>query len=63
MSEAPLVISFYTENTPYQLEIHVTRIASCNEHGIEAEIEGIPSEGSVGAQLRLKLNLFTSAKS
>ena len=45
MSETPLVISFYTENTPYQLEA-MSLIASCNELGIEAEIEGLPSEGS-----------------
>jgi hypothetical protein len=45
MSEVPLVVSYYTKNTPYQLEV-MALIASCNEHGIEAEIEGIPSAGS-----------------
>jgi hypothetical protein len=38
-------VSFYTENTPYQLEA-MSLIASCNDLGIEAEIEGIPSAGS-----------------
>lgn len=45
MSLDPLVISFYTENSPYQLEV-MALIASCQAHAIEAEIEGIPSEGS-----------------
>jgi hypothetical protein len=45
MSLKPLVVSFYTENTPYQLEA-LSLIASCKELGIEAEIEGVPSEGS-----------------
>ena len=45
MSNVPLVVSFYTENTPYQLEA-MSLIASCNALGIEAEIEGVPSEGS-----------------
>ena len=45
MSLDPLVISFYTENSPYQLEV-MALIASCQSHGIDAEIEGIPSEGS-----------------
>lgn len=45
MSEAPLVVSFYTENTPYQLEA-MSLITSCNDLGIEAEIEAVPCEGS-----------------
>lgn len=45
MSDSPLVISFYTENSPYRLNA-LSLIESCNEHGIEAEIESIPSEGS-----------------
>lgn len=45
MSRDPLVISFYTENSPYQLEA-MSLIASCNTYGIEAEVDGIPSEGS-----------------
>ena len=45
MAQDPLVISFYTENSPYQVEA-LSLIHSCHAHGIEAEIEGIPSEGS-----------------
>jgi hypothetical protein len=45
MSQDPLVISFYTENSPYQLEA-MSLIASCNSHNIEIEVEGIASEGS-----------------
>lgn len=40
-----MIVSFYTENTPYQLEA-MSLIASCNAFGIDAEIEGVPSEGS-----------------
>jgi hypothetical protein len=53
MSEVPLVISFYTENTPYQLEV-MALIASCSELGIEAEIEALPSEGSWERNCALK---------
>lgn len=45
MCTTPLVVSFYTEGTPYQLEA-MSLIASCKDFDIEAEIEGIPSEGS-----------------
>lgn len=45
MSSDPLVISFYTEGTPYQLEA-MSLIASCNAWEIEAEIEGVSSQGS-----------------
>ena len=41
----PLVISFYTKNTPYQLDAHHL-IASCEKFGIEHAIEGIDSHGS-----------------
>ncbi len=44
MAQEPLVISFYTENSPYQVEA-LSLIHSCHTLGIEAEIEGIPSEG------------------
>ncbi len=44
-SQAPLVISYYTENTPHQLEI-LSLIDSCNAMGIEAEIQGLPCRGS-----------------
>ena len=52
-TQDPLVISFYTENTPYQLEV-LALISSCNELGIEAEIEGVPSEGSWERNCALK---------
>ncbi len=41
----PLVISFYTKNTPYQLDAHHL-MASCDKFGIEHHIEGIDSYGS-----------------
>jgi hypothetical protein len=44
MSQGPLVVSYYTENTPYQLEA-LSLIASCNAHGVECEIDGVPSMG------------------
>ncbi len=41
----PLVISFYTIDTPYEEEVkHLRR--SCEEFGIAHDIEGIPSSGS-----------------
>ncbi|MBS0621022.1 MAG: hypothetical protein JSS61_06150 [Verrucomicrobia bacterium] len=43
--QEPLIISFYTENTPYQLEA-LSLIASCREFDLDWEIEGIPSQGS-----------------
>jgi len=45
MKQKPLVISFYTENTPYQFEA-MSLINSCHMHGIELEIQGIASTGS-----------------
>lgn len=41
----PLVISFYTKNTPYQLDAHHL-MGSCKKLGIEHYIEGIDSHGS-----------------
>src|SRR5476651_1555473 len=41
----PLVISFYTKNTPYQLDAHHL-IASCEKFGVEHAVEGIDSLGS-----------------
>jgi hypothetical protein len=41
----PLVVSFYTKNTPYQLDAHHL-IASCEKFGIEHAVEGIDSYGS-----------------
>ena len=45
MSEIPLVISFYTKDTPYEEEVQYL-IRSCYEWGIQHEIEGVPSSGS-----------------
>jgi hypothetical protein len=41
----PLVVSFYTKNTPYQLDAHHLQ-ASCDKFGLEHHIEGIDSYGS-----------------
>lgn len=41
----PLVISFYTKDTPYQLDAHHL-IASCDKFALEHHIEGIESHGS-----------------
>jgi Nucleotide-diphospho-sugar transferase len=53
MAQVPLVISFYTENSPYQLEA-LNLITSCRSLGIDAEIEGIPSAGSWELNYALK---------
>ena len=45
MSTSPLIISFYTENTPYQIEV-LSLINSCDELGVELEVEGVPCLGS-----------------
>lgn len=45
MNRFPLVISFYTLDTPYEQEVeHLIR--SCEKFSIEHQIEGIPSHGS-----------------
>jgi len=49
----PLVISFYTENTPYQLEV-MHLIESCQRLGIEAQIEGVPSQGTWDVNCAIK---------
>jgi hypothetical protein len=41
----PLVISFYTKDTPYQLNAHHLS-ASCEKFGLKSHIEGIDSHGS-----------------
>lgn len=41
----PLVVSFYTIDTPYEEEVRGLR-ESCERFGIESLIEGIPSTGS-----------------
>ena len=45
VNQEPLVVSFYTENTPYQLEV-LSLIHSCGELGIELEVEAVPCLGS-----------------
>ena len=45
MNQEPLVVSFYTENTPYQVEV-LHLIESCKKFGIESDIVGVPSRGS-----------------
>ena len=41
----PVIVSFYTAHTPYQLEVQ-NLIASCEKFGLEMAIEGIESFGS-----------------
>ncbi|MEN9343780.1 MAG: hypothetical protein RLZZ453_567 [Chlamydiota bacterium] len=43
--QTPLIISFYTENTPYQLEV-LNLISSCREHGLEFEVQALSCRGS-----------------
>src|SRR5579863_3367614 len=45
MASFPLVVSYYTQNTPYQLEVQGL-IASCERWGLEHCIEPISSLGS-----------------
>ncbi|MGE5196866.1 MAG: hypothetical protein ACM3JI_06015 [Anaerolineae bacterium] len=45
MTSFPLIISFYTTNTLYRLEIQ-NLIASCEAFGLETSIDGIESFGS-----------------
>lgn len=45
MNQEPLVISFYTEGTPYQLEVF-NLCRSIRQWDIEAEVDGIPSRGT-----------------
>jgi hypothetical protein len=44
-SQVPLVVSYYTEGTPYEEEVKHLR-ASCERYGIECHIEGILDRGS-----------------
>ena len=41
----PLVVSFYTLNTPYEQEVQ-NLLASCKKWGLEIHAEGYPSKGS-----------------
>lgn len=43
--EFPVIISFYTVSTPYQLEVH-NLIESCKRFGLETDIIGVESKGS-----------------
>lgn len=45
MSEFPLVVSYYTKDTMYQLEVQ-NLIASCEQWGLEHHVESISSLGS-----------------
>ncbi len=45
MDRLPLVVSFYTLNTPYEKEVQYL-IDSCKRFSIEHQIEGISSSGS-----------------
>ncbi len=42
---APVIVSFYTLNTPYEQEVQGL-IESCHRWGLEYCIEGLPSQGS-----------------
>lgn len=44
-ARTPLVVSFYTLHTPYQVEVR-NLIASCEKWGIEHRVEGVKSMGS-----------------
>lgn len=43
-AEIPLVVSYYTKNTPYEKEAENLR-NSCKKFGIDHQIEGIPDQG------------------
>jgi len=45
MKKFPTIVSFYTYDTLYQLEVQ-NLIASCEQFHLETEIEGVPSFGS-----------------
>ncbi len=45
MDRLPLVVSFFTLDTPYEEEVQ-SLVSSCNRFQIENQIEGIPSSGS-----------------
>lgn len=45
MSTFPVVVSFYTKDTPYQLEVQ-NLIASCEKWKLTYSIEGVESQGS-----------------
>jgi hypothetical protein len=45
MKPLPVVISFYTLDSPYEIEVQ-NLISSCQKFNIEHQIEGVPSAGS-----------------
>lgn len=45
MSTFPVIISFYTVDTPYQIEVQ-NLIASCAKYRLQTAIEGYPSFGT-----------------
>lgn len=53
MSGNPLVVSFFTKNTPYEKEAEEF-IASCKTFGIEHEVEALESRGSWDLNCALK---------
>lgn len=53
MSKPPLVITYYTEETAYQLEV-LGLIASCEKHGVEIHVTALPSLGSWESNCAMK---------
>ncbi len=45
MNNQPLIVSYFTENSPYEKEAE-DLIASCKKFGLEYQIEKIPDQGS-----------------
>lgn len=45
MQNFPVIVSFFTKNTPYQDEVK-NLIASCEKFGLETSIDGVDSFGS-----------------
>jgi hypothetical protein len=50
---APLIISFYTRSTPYEEEVKKL-VRSCEQWGLETDIEAVESQGSWGKNCALK---------
>ena len=53
MSNQPLIVSYYTEETPYEKEAG-DLIATCKKFGLEHEIEANQSKGSASANACFK---------
>ncbi len=53
MSNRPLIVSYYIEETPFEKEAG-DLIASCKKFGLDYEIEAVPSKGSVSADCCFK---------